>query len=543
MNSSAGYEDLCGYDAVIGITMDTINSQLIFLQQDKSIEEESADGTQSVKAKLFPPTVELKITEGMPHELILYVNFGEGLLVFNKAQTPTKIQLINRSLGFVSMIESKTQTKAELKRQYETGKLKDALQNLNDERFEVEHLYIAWRKTITRDNLITTIGFNDLDAAKVLVDLVIQHFSKQSDELKSFTLGLIKKLRDGVKQNNSDCDFPDLTPTFVDYSMTFNTTHPRWSTFNFLLMSGNRQAPMPKPRIDWQFIDSNDMQGRYIIAERLWLQGGVLKAIQRKLKTEQPFTKDNIGNLSLSNEFNEDEFIDQVQIIEELQYFGSDKVMQVLGKQNRIIKLDCAISIEKQNPLSIDIIFAFAMQINCQATTNQNITTNFVYYYKTVLRTKWVFVIKDELQLNLSGNGDASGIKLAEMKLDFGVWGDWAITDWFSVFKFLNQTKSIRDKINALSGEEKDQKAIVFSYLHLMLMNRFRNTNDTTPNSESIWAPYLWPQKNLDDLINRQIDQNMNQVILPLAENFYFKNPMANGINNYNLQIDLAIKD
>lgn len=477
-------DDLRGYDSIIGISQNTINSQFCNLCKlgliELEINEENDKG--SIKGKLSAPTVTLQIkNEGKVQEITMNIGFRRGELKLKDGPT---FPLENVLLGFNALIETNVVKKSDLLASANvTQEVKNTFQNL-DESFAIQYLYINLKRSIIPDNLTSIEGIRNFAALNVLVNLIAQHYELEG-ALSPFGIGFQPTHRAGLalEDANSIPTIPSLVPTSVDYSLTLNTKQPDWSTFNFLMMTGNRPAPTPKLYVDLQMVDSNELHGRYLAAERLVLQDGLLRSFQNKFETTAPFTwNEQRKRWHLKSE---------IQVKREEHMIGSSKVVIILKAYPQ-----CWVDIPRQKiPIRVDLNFDIMM----------------------------------EATFTVDGNrGDLSPL---EMQAQFG--GNWEIS-------LRDEQLYLEGKIVQLPEYESNNN---WERIYKPEWNQLSPTWRAVRTALGAFGGGSWVVfKGFIDTLQTKGYLNMGSAVLPLGRKFEYRDAMINGVKNSNLQVDLTIK-
>lgn len=475
-------EDLAGYDAVIAISEDTLNSQLLGLYRAGWIAdqmEQQGEGGDAIESDLGAPTLSLR-KSAKSEDVILNLILDRGVLTYSSGET---VEFENVSLSFKALIGQHSLSRHRLlDSPIVPASVKNRLEGLPDEDFDVEQLYLDIVRTIDQSRLVRIDNFANFDALKVMLPLIVQFYREGIQDVHPFGLGYVPRNRSGANNQGG----APLKPTAIDYTITHHDRQG-WSTFNYVLMTENREMPPGKPPIPMLLVDSGDVQGRYWIAAHL-IQRLLFEPIKEAMGTDKPFQWDADKQCwTLQSEIAVDELEEELAE-PSVRLSAKGKVYPV-----------CTVKMQSRTfPNVFDIAFDTMSEV-VYSVDGQQGSLSPLQVQEEGFGGVWRLALTDDCRITLSGDVTRTASYSANANHDAlyrEVYGNAS-----------NVHKKIRDRFaNLLSGVWG-----TFHFFNLISVNTSH--------------PVLEP------------------LILPLGDRFFFASPAFDGIQDCNLRFNITYKE
>ncbi|CAH1219240.1 hypothetical protein PAECIP111893_04525 [Paenibacillus plantiphilus] len=474
-------KDLAGYDAVIAISEDTLNSQLLGLYRAGWISDEmkqQGDSGDVLESSLGAPTLTLKKT-AKSDDVILNLSFDKGTLTYSSGDT---VDFEGMVLSFKALIgQQSLPMHSLLGSPIVPDSVKKRLEGLPEEDFDVEQLFLDIVHTIDQSRLTRIDNFADFDALKVMLPLIVQFYREGIQDVQPFGLGYVPSSSSGANQAGDP-----LRPTSIAYTITHHARQG-WSTFNYVIMTEHREMPPGKPAISIPLVDSGDVQGRYWIAAHL-MQRLFLDPIRDAMETDKPFQ------------------------------WHADKQCWTLQSEIAIDELDETLT-EPSVRLSAKGRVCPVCTVKMQARTFPNV---FDITFETL----------SEVVYSVDGQpGSLSPLQVQEDRFG-GVW-NLTLTDDCRITVNGEVTRSADYTANANHNMLYREDYANASNVHKRIRDRFANL------MSGVWGTFHF----FSLLSVNTYYPVLQPLILPLGDRFFFASPAFDGVQECNLRFNITYKE
>ncbi|MBW7477056.1 hypothetical protein K0T92_20265 [Paenibacillus oenotherae] len=474
-------EDLAGYDAVIAISEDTLNSQLLGLYRAGWISEELKQQGESgdvIESALGAPTITLK-KSAKAEDVVLNLSFDKGILTYSSGET---VEFEGMVLSFKARIGQQSLSKQLLLGSpIVPSSVKSRLEGLPEKDFDIEQLYLDIVHSIDQSRLVRIDNFADFDALKVMLPLIVQFYRDGIQEVHPFGLGYVPTGPSGA--NGEDAP---LRPTSIDYTIT---RHERqgWSTFNYVMMTENREMPAGKPPIPMTLVDSGDVQGRYWIAAHL-MQRLFFDPVREAMGSEEPFQWHAEKQCwTLQSEI----------VIDEIDEMLADPAVR-LTAQGKVYPVCTIIMKTRTFPNVFDYTFETLSEV-VYSVDGHSGSLSPLQVQEDGFGGVWKLTLTDDSRITVNGEFTRSGDYTANA----------------------NHDALYRESYPSASG------------VHKKIRDRFANLMTGT-----------WGTFNFFNLLAVNTDYPVLQpFILPLGDRFFFASPAFDGQKDCNLRFNITYKE
>ena len=303
---------LNGYDEVIAITQNTINSQFALLcpednsgpifQEFSIMDPNDPHGWQGlVVTSMAPPTVNVLQADGtlIQQQMSMTLYLSTGTLQYYDYGDEASLPIDNWTITFqVPLGNINISSSDDLSSLSPTQEAEDQINEyLSSELFSVAALFTMFEDANIASGTVTASTTLEPNQQTALLSYLAQYLTALQSSGNPFILGY------PVISTNPSSTMPDL-PTFAPISMEFSDTPYPYNysqsvngnedaitkglaTINYLLMTDSGTAPTDASRFtfDLNWVTTNDVQGVYAIQNDLFRTGYVEQLILPMLKS------------------------------------------------------------------------------------------------------------------------------------------------------------------------------------------------------------------------------------------------------------------
>lgn len=269
--------DLGGFDMVIAVTENAINSQFDSLFYDEiipnvvKIETEQASLNANLKVpvlRLFPPSESSNgNNENYP---CLMIGFEDG--EFKQGEKTIKLE--HTVFKFKVTIDQKKVEKTKLLSSSNISQeTKSEVEKIDDSQFDIEQIYISISKSIRAENCWGIENFRDWSVIGTIVDLMAKFFIEESNDAARFSLGFHPLIT--AQSLAEQSVWPSLQPTSLQFCLQ-NNKKQGLNTLNYVMMTEERKPPSAPPMVNLPLIEG-DIAGQFYISESSWKLRGMIQ--------------------------------------------------------------------------------------------------------------------------------------------------------------------------------------------------------------------------------------------------------------------------